>query len=75
MIKKILNKKEKEIFDYTIRPFIIYCVVVAIIITIGSNIGSMSSDTVYGYISSMIITIFINYLNMIYINLKSIKKK
>ena len=40
MIKKILNKKEKEIFDYTIRPFIIYYVVVTIIIVIGSNIGS-----------------------------------
>ena len=43
MIKKILNKKEKEIFDYTIRPFTIYCVVVAIIIIIGSNIGAILS--------------------------------
>ena len=75
MIKKILNKKEKEIFDYTIRPFTIYCVVVAIIIIIGSNIGSMSSDTVDGYINSMAITMLINYLNMSYIELKNIKKK
>ena len=75
MIKKILNKKEKEIFDYTARPFVIYCVVVAIIIIIGSNIGSMSSDTVDGYINSMAITMLINYLNMSYIELKNIKKK
>lgn len=75
MIKKILNKKEKEIFDYTIRPFAIYCVVVAIIITIGSNIGSMSSDTVDGYVYSMAISMLINYLNMSYIELKNIKKK
>ena len=75
MIKKILNKKEKEIFDYTARPFVIYCVVVAIIIIIGSNIGSMSSDTVDGYINSMVISMLINYLNMSYIELKNIKKK
>ena len=62
MIKKILNKKEKEIFDYTIRPFAIYCVVVAMIITIGSNIGSMSSDTVDGYVYSMVITMLMNSL-------------
>ena len=75
MIKKILNKKEKEIFDYTTRPFVIYCVVVAIIIIIGSNIGSMSSDTVDGYVYSMTINMLINYLNMSYIDLKNIKKK
>lgn len=75
MIKKILNKKEKEIFDYTIRPFIIYYVVVTIIIAIGSNIGSMSSDTVDGYINSMVITMLINYINISYIELKSRKKK
>ena len=45
MIKKILNKKEKEIFDYTIRPFIIYYVVVTIIIVIGSNIANPSLDS------------------------------
>ena len=75
MIKKILNKKEKEIFDYTARPLVIYCVVVAIIIIIGSNIGSMSSDTVDGYINSMVIAMLINYLNMSYIELKNIEKK
>lgn len=75
MIKKILNKKEKEIFDYTVRPFIIYCVFVAIIIIIGSNIGSISSDTVDGYINSMVIAMLINYFNMNYIELKNIKKK
>ena len=75
MIKKILNKKEKEIFDYTIRPFIIYYVIVTIIIAIGSNIGSMSSDTVDGYINSMVIAMLINYLNMSYIELKNMKKK
>ena len=75
MIKKILNKKEKEIFDYTIRPFIIYYVIVTIIIAIGSNIGSMSSDTVDGYINSMVITMLINYFNIRYIELKNRKKK
>ena len=75
MIKKILNKKEKEIFDYTARPFVIYCVVVAIIIIIGSNIGSMSSDTVDGYINSMTIAMLINYFNMSYIEIKNVKKK
>ena len=76
MIKKILNKKEKEIFDYTVRPFTIYCVVVAIIIIIGSNIGSVSSDTVDGYINSMVIVMLINHINMSYIELKkNIKKK
>ena len=63
MIKKILNEKEKEIFDYTARPFMIYCVVVAIIVVIGSNFGNMSSDTVDGYVYSMAIAMLINYLS------------
>lgn len=75
MIKKILNEKEKEIFDYTARPFTIYCVVVAIIVIIGSNFGNMSSDTVDGYVCSMGIAMLINYLNMSYIELKNIEKK
>lgn len=75
MIKKILNKKEKEIFDYTARPFMIYCVVVAIIVIIGSNFSNMSSDTVDGYVCSMAIAMLINYLNMSYIEIKNIKKK
>ena len=75
MIKKILNKKEKEIFDYTVRSFAIYCVFIVIIVIIGSNIGSMSPDTVEGYINSMAIVMLINYLNMSYIELKNIKKK
>lgn len=75
MIKKILNEKEKEIFDYTARPFVIYCVVVAIIVIIGSNIGTLSTDIVEGYINSMVIAMLINYLNMSYIELKNVKKK
>ena len=75
MIKKILNEKEKEIFDYTARPFVIYCVVVAIIVIIGSNIGTLSTDIVEGYINSMVIVMLVNYLNMSYIELKNVKKK
>ena len=75
MIKEILNKKEKEIFNYTVRPCIICCVFVAIIIIIGSNTGSISSDTVDGYLNSMAIVMLINYSNMIHIDLKNITKK
>ena len=75
MIKKLLNEKEKKIFDYTVRPFMIYCVVVAIIVIIGSNFSNMSSDTVDGYLCSMVIAILINYLNMSYIEIKNMKKK
>ena len=53
MFKKILNKKEIEVFNYTARPFIIYCILVAIILIIGSNYGSMTTDEINGYIESL----------------------
>lgn len=75
MLKKLLNEEEKKIFDYTARPFTVYCLVVAIIVIIGSNFGSMTSDTVDGYICSLTIAMLVNYLNMSYIELKNIEKK
>lgn len=74
MIKKLLNEKEKKIFDYTVRPFMIYCAVVAIIVIIGSNFSNMSSDTIDGYVCSMEIAMLINYLNMSYIEIKTWKR-
>ena len=52
-----------------------FLVVVAIIVIIGSNFSNMSSDTVDGYLCSMVIAILINYLNMSYIEIKNMKKK
>lgn len=73
MIKNLLNEKEKEIFDYTARPFIINCVVVAIIV--GSNFGNMSSDTVNGFVCSMTIMMLINCFNASCIVIKNMGKK
>lgn len=75
MVKKILNNEEKKAFDYIIRPFMIYCVVVALIVIIGSNFGNMPSDTVDGYVCSMVIGMLINYLNISYIEIKNMEKK
>lgn len=75
MFKKLLNEEEKKIFDYTVRPFMAYCIVVAIIIIIGSKFGNMSSNTVNGYVNSLVVAMLVNYLNMSYIDLKNIEKK
>ena len=73
MFKKILNKKEIEVFNYTARPFIIYCILVAIILIIGSNYGSMTTDEINGYIESLTLYFIINYLNLTYIELSKTK--
>lgn len=75
MFKKILNKKEIEVFNYTARPFIIYCILVAIILIIGSNYGSMTTDEINGYIESLTLYFIINYLNLTYIELSKTKNK
>lgn len=77
MIKKILNlnEKEKEIFDYSVRPTTIYIVVVGVIVIIGSKFANMSSDTINSYIYSIIILAIINYVNMSYIELKKMEEK
>lgn len=72
---KILNYKEKEIFNYTIRPFMIYCIIIAFIVIIGSNFCNMSSDTINGYINSMVIIMLTIYFNLSYIEIKNIEKK
>lgn len=59
-----MNDEEKQFFDCAVRPFIIYSILVAIIVVIGSKFGDMSTDTVNGYIYSMILAMLVNYINM-----------
>ena len=70
MLKKILNKKEIEIFNYTARPFIICCLLVCIILIIGSNSGTVTPDEINGYIESLLLYFLANYLNLSYIELR-----
>ena len=70
MLKNILNKKGIEVFNYTVRPFIIYCLLVCIILTIGSNYGTVTPDEMNGYIESLLLYFLVNYLNLSYIKLR-----
>ena len=74
MFKKILNKKEQKLFDYTIRPFIIYCILTGLIIIIGSKYGNITTDKADGYICSMLLVFIVNYLNLSFIDLQNINK-
>lgn len=76
MNKNILNKKEIEVFNYTARPFIIHCLLVGIILTVGSNYGTVvTSDEINGYVESLLLYFIINYLNLTYIDLRKNKDK
>ena len=73
MIKKLLNLNEKEkiVFDASARPFIIYCIIIGIIVIVGSS-GTLSPDAINGYFDSMILYMLVNYINLTYMNIKGV---
>lgn len=73
MFKKILTAEENKYFKVTVIPFIIYCVLIAIIIIIGNYANTLSSDTINGYVHGMILCGLINYVNLSIIELKETK--
>lgn len=73
MIKKILNEKEKKIFDYAVRPFIIFTILTWVIVIIGDRFLRMSPDTTNGYICSMLLLCVVTYLNSAFIELSNIE--
>lgn len=64
MLKKILNKNERKIYDYTIRPLIIYSLGIGIIITIGASLGTLSDDYINGCICAWILYSVVNIFNI-----------
>ena len=74
MIKKVLNEKDKEIFNLAMRPFIAYCLLAVIIAFVGPNFGNMSEATADGYMNSTLILAIVNYINMLCLEIKEMKK-
>ena len=75
MIKKILklDKEQVTIFNASVRPFVIYCIFVAIVVIVGSLNKSMSSEMADGYICSMILCMLCNYMNLRYMEFEKMK--
>lgn len=64
-----------KIFKLAIRPFIIFCVVVGVIIIVGSCFKTLSSDEINGYVNAMIVSMLINYCNLSCIQYKEDRNK
>lgn len=77
MIKKILNKEEKKIYDLTIRPLIIYSIILIIIVGVGTLLKTLTEDIINGYICSYFLYTVIQYMNLVDILIfrKVIKKE
>ena len=75
MIKKKLklDREQTIIFNSAVRPFAIYCLLVAIVVIVGSLNGSMSSEMADGYICSMILCMLCNYMNLRYMEFEKMK--
>lgn len=70
MFKDILKGKDsKLVFNSAVRPFIIYCLAVVIIVIVNSIFGELSEDTINGYISCMILNMIITYGNLCFIKI------
>ena len=65
-LKSILSEKEKEIFNYTIKPYTIYSIVNMIFIALSIyGFGKMNDDIGYGLFISWIMQSLILYFNLI----------
>lgn len=70
IFKDILKGKDsKLVFNSTVRPFIIFCLAVVIIVIVNSIFGKLSEDTINGYICCMILNMMITYGNLCFIKI------
>lgn len=58
-----LSKDEKLIVDISVRPFIIFCLSIIIIVIIGTIFNTLSDDTINGYACCLILNMIITYGN------------
>ena len=70
-----LNKKEKKMVDLTIRPFLIFGIAIAIIVTIGHKYGTISQEEINGFIKAYIIHLLVFYINLSHVELKENMEK
>lgn len=78
MFKNILklSKDDKLLFDTAVRPFIIFCILIIMIVVIDSIFNNaMSDDLVNGYICCLILNMVITYGNLCFIEYKESVKK
>lgn len=75
MFKSVLTRLKKDeqlIFSVSVRPFIIFCIAVVLIVIINKFFGKLSEDTINGYICCMILNMIITYCNLCYIEYRNI---
>lgn len=76
MLKKLLNLNEKESkkYDLVVRPFIVYCVALVIMVIMNTVFKKMTPDLINGYIGALLLFFVINYLNLTFIEIKELEK-
>ena len=77
MLKKFLELSHEEMkeFNLVIRPLIILCIVVVFIVIVGSLRGAISSETIDGYVNTLVIIWLITFFNAGYEDIKNGLKK
>lgn len=72
MFKNILklSKDDKLVFDTSVRPFIIFCILIVSIVVIDSVFNTISDDMVNGYIYCLILNMAVTYGNLCFIDYK-----
>ena len=75
MFKDILKAKDsKLIFESVLRPFIIFCLAIVVIVVINSIFDKLSEDTINGYISCLLVNMMVTYGNLCFIKIDDDKK-
>ena len=74
MVKKLLglNEKESKKYDLVVRPFIIYCGLLVIMVIMNTVFKKMTPDLINGYIGGLLLFFVINYFNLSYIEIKEL---
>lgn len=77
MLKKFLElgHEETKEFNLVIRPLIILCIAVAFTVIVGSLRGTISSETIDGYVNALVMVWLITLFNAGYEDIKSELKK
>lgn len=70
-----LNKEEKKMVDLTIRPFIIFTILIVIVIIIGNLSGTLPEEEINGIIKTFILNCLVLYCNTSYVELKEKMEK
>lgn len=65
----LLTDEDKKIFRYGFKPVLIYALCIGCIVILGSLFGKLSEDEINAYMTSMVLALLTNYINIAFVKL------